>query len=247
MNQDYNESGGLLGGKGFYIALMLCVSVIALSAWMIVSGNRDSEAEEISVTVTPALQYEVLGREDAVESTPIILPEIPQVAEIFEPAPSEEVVEEVVAPVEQPAVQAVSALPKSYVWPVIGEVSMEYSMDALVYNETMGDWRTHDGMDIAAQAGEYVRAAAQGTVTDVYEDMLYGTTVVIDHGAGLVSYYANLQAQPVVKQGDEVLAGDVIGAVGETALCESTQTPHLHFAMSLKDESVDPKEYMPVL
>ena len=61
MNQDYNESGGLLGGKGFYIALMLCVSVIALSAWMIVSGNRDSEAEEISVTVTPALQYEVLG------------------------------------------------------------------------------------------------------------------------------------------------------------------------------------------
>ena len=247
MNQDYNESGGLLGGKGFYIALMLCVSVIALSAWMIVSGNRDSEAEQISVTVTPALRYEVLGREDAAESTPIILPEIPQVAEIFEPVPSEEVVEEVTAPVEQPAVQAVSALPKSYVWPVIGEVSMEYSMDALVYNETMGDWRTHDGMDIIARAGEYVRAAAQGTVTDVYEDVLYGTTVVIDHGAGLVSYYANLQAQPVVKVGDSLLAGDVIGAVGETALCESAQQPHLHFAMSLDDESVDPKEYMPVL
>ena len=247
MNQDYNESGGLLGGKGFYIALMLCVSVIALSAWMIVSGNRDSEVEQISVTVTPALRYEVLGREDAAESTPIILPEIPQVAEIFEPVPSEEVVEEVTAPVEQPAVQAVSALPKSYVWPVIGEVSMEYSMDALVYNETMGDWRTHDGMDIIARAGEYVRAAAQGTVTDVYEDVLYGTTVVIDHGAGLVSYYANLQAQPVVKVGDTLLAGDVIGAVGETALCESAQQPHLHFAMSLGDESVDPKEYMPVL
>lgn len=247
MNQDYNESGGLLGGKGFYIALMLCVSVIALSAWMIVSGNRDSEVEQISVTVTPALRYEVLGREDAAESTPIILPEIPQVAEIFEPVPSEEVVEEVTAPVEQPAVQAVSALPKSYVWPVIGEVSMEYSMDALVYNETMGDWRTHDGMDIIARAGEYVRAAAQGTVTDVYEDVLYGTTVVIDHGAGLVSYYANLQAQPVVKVGDSLLAGDVIGAVGETALCESAQQPHLHFAMSLGDESVDPKEYMPVL
>ena len=124
---------------------------------------------------------------------------------------------------------------------------MEYSMDALVYNETMGDWRTHDGMDIAAQAGEYVRAAAQGTVTDVYEDVLYGTTVVIDHGAGLVSYYANLQAQPVVKPGDALLAGDVIGSVGETALCESAQQPHLHFAMSLHDASVDPKEYMPVL
>ena len=248
MNQEYHESGGLLGGKGFYIALMLCVSVIALSAWMIVSGGReDSEPEQLSVTATPALKYEVSDFESLVQTTPVVQPEIPDVQEIFEPVPSQEPVEEVTAPVEQPEVQAVSAVPKSYVWPVIGEVSMEYSMDALVYNETMGDWRTHDGMDIAAQAGEYVRAAAQGTVTDVYEDVLYGTTVVIDHGAGLVSYYANLQAQPVVKQGDEVLAGDVIGAVGETALCESTQTPHLHFAMSLKDESVDPKEYMPVL
>ena len=247
MNRDYNESDGLLGGKGFYIALMLCVSVIALSAWMIVSGNRTGEVEEISVTATPQLQYEVLNREDAVQTTPVIEYEIVEVEEIFEPTPSEAPVEEVTAPVEQPAVQAVSALPKSYVWPVIGTVSMEYSMDALVYNQTMGDWRTHDGVDIAAQAGEYVRAAAQGTVTDVFEDVLYGTTVVIDHGAGLVSYYANLQAQPVVKQGDEVLAGDVIGAVGETALCESAQQPHLHFAMSLDDESVDPKAYMPVL
>ena len=247
MNRDYNESDGLLGGKGFYIALMLCVSVIALSAWMIVSGNQDSEVEQISVTATPRLQYEVLGREDAVQSTPVIEYEMDAVEEIFEPAPTEEPVEEVTAPVEQPAVQEVSALPKSYVWPVIGTVSMEYSMDALVYNQTMGDWRTHDGMDIAAQVGEYVRAAAQGTVTDVYEDVLYGTTVVIDHGAGLVSYYANLQAQPVVKQGDEVLAGDVIGGVGETALCESAQQAHLHFAMSLHDESVDPKDYMPVL
>ena len=247
MNRDYNESGGLLGGKGFYIALMLCVSVIALSAWMIVSGNRDSNVEQISVTATPALQYEVLGREGLTESTPIILPEIPPLAEIFEPAPSEEAVEEVIASVEQPVAEPVSAVPKSYVWPVIGDVSMEYSMDALVYNETMGDWRTHDGVDIIAQAGEYVRAAAQGTVTDVYEDVLYGTTVVIDHGAGLVSYYANLQAQPVVRIGDVLLAGDVIGSVGETALCESAQLPHLHFAMSLGDESVDPKAYMPVL
>ena len=248
MNDEYNESGGLLGGKGFYIALMLCVSVIALSAWMIVSGDDEEEEASADVTATPFVQYEVYGRETNPVPTEVILPEIPDVAEIFEPVPTQTPTEAVIAPVPTEQVtETVSLNKRSYVWPVIGEQGMGYSMDALVYNKTMGDWRTHDGIDIAAQAGEYVRAACQGTVTEVYEDVLYGTTVVIDHGEGLVSYYACLQAQPSVKVGSEVLAGDVIGAVGTTALCESAEPAHLHFAMSLNDESVDPAEYLPKL
>lgn len=248
MNEEYNENGGLLGGKGFYIALMLCVSIIALSAWMIVNNSgEDEEVEQVSVTNTPDLQYEVSDWDIDPMPTEIILPEIPEVAEIFEPAPTEEPVAEVVAQVTPVPTQPVDLSRQSYVWPVIGEVKPGYSMDALVYNETMGDWRTHDGVDITAQAGEYVRAASDGTVAEVYEDVLYGTTIIIEHGAGLVSYYANLQAEPVVKAGDEVLAGDVIGAVGDTALCETAQPAHLHFAMSLNSESIDPATYLPKL
>lgn len=248
MNEEYNENGGLLGGKGFYIALMLCVSVIALSAWMIVNNSgEDEDAEQVSVTNTPELQYEVSDWDVEPMPTEVILPEIPDVAEIFEPVPTEEPVTAVIADVTPAPTAPVDLSKRSYVWPVIGQVEMAYSMDALVYNETMGDWRTHDGVDISAQAGEYVRAASDGTVAEVYEDVLYGTTVVIEHGAGLVSYYANLQAEPVVKAGDKVLAGDVIGAVGDTALCESAQSAHVHFAMSLNDESIDPAEYMPKL
>lgn len=248
MNEEYNESGGLLGGKGFYIALMLCVSVIALSAWMIVNNGRDEdEAEQVSVTSTPYLHYEVSQWEDEPAPTEVILQEIPDVAEIFEPVTTEAPVTEVIAEVTPEVAETVNLSKMSYVWPVIGDVELDYSMDALVYNETMGDWRTHDGIDIAAPVGEYVRAAAQGTVVEVYEDVLYGTTVVMEHGGGLVSYYANLMAEPVVKVGDELLAGDVIGGVGDTALCETAQPPHLHFAMSLNDESVDPHDYMPKL
>ena len=248
MNEEYHESGGLLGGKGFYIALMLCVSVIALSAWMIVNNGREDEvAEQVSVTSTPNLNYEVSQWQDEPKPTEVILQEIPDVAEIFEPAPTEEPVTEVIAEVTPELTETVNLAAKSYVWPVIGTISPDYSMDALVYNETMGDWRTHDGIDIAAPAGEYVRAACAGTVVEVYEDVLYGTTVVMDHGGGLVSYYANLMAEPVVKAGDELLAGDVIGGVGDTALCETAQPPHLHFAMSLNDESIDPHDYMPAL
>lgn len=248
MNEEYNESGGLLGGKGFYIALMLCVSIIALSAWMIVNNSgEEEEAEQVSVTNTPFVQYEVYDWDTEPVPTEVIVPEVPDVAEVIEPVPEVEPVTEVVAEVTPAVTESVNLDARSYVWPVIGEVEMEYSMDALIYNETMGDWRTHDGVDIAAQAGEYVRAASQGTVAEVYEDVLYGTTIVIEHGAGLVSYYANLQAEPVVKAGDEVLAGDVIGAVGDTALCETAQPAHLHFAMSLNDKSIDPAEYLPAL
>lgn len=249
MNDEYNESESFLGGKGFYIALMLCVSIIAVSAWMLVTGRSDEDVEAAAdTTVTPYVHQQVIEWEEP-KPTPaeVIVPKVPEVTPVIEPEPVDEPVQEVYVPVEEGTVPTVNIDALSYVWPVIGEIALPYSMDALVFNTTMGDWRTHDGIDIVAQAGEYVRAAAAGTVAEVYEDQLYGTTVVIDHGAGLVSYYANMQAQPVVRQGDHVLAGDTIGAVGETALCETAQPPHLHFAMSLDNESVDPAEYLPEL
>lgn len=251
MNDEYNESGGFLGGKGFYIALMLCVSIIVVSAWMLVNNSGEEEADALAeATVTPYVHQEVIEwKTPRPQTTPVTVvePDVPDVVEVIEPQPTQEPVQEVYVPVEDETAQTVNIEELSYVWPVIGEVELPYSMDRLVFHETMDDWRTHDGIDIAAQAGEYVRAAAAGTVTEVYDDVLYGTTVVIDHGAGLVSYYANLQAVPVVRVGDSVLAGDTIGAVGQTAICESAQPPHLHFAMSLNDESVDPAAYMPVL
>ena len=248
MNREYNETGGLLSGKGFYIALMLCVSVIALSAWMIVNNGRKEEAaEQAAVTATPYVQFEVSQWNIDPVPTAVITEEIPEVVEIFEPAATEEPAAQVSAEVMPEVTETLSLDRRSYVWPIIGDIAAAYSMDALSYNETMGDWRTHDGIDIAAPVGEYVRAASQGTVVEIYEDVLYGTTVVMDHGSGLVSYYANLMAEPVVEVGDELLAGDVIGAVGKTALCESIMEPHLHFAMSLNDVSIDPHTYMPKL
>lgn len=245
MNEDYNESGGFLGGKGFYIALMLCVSVIALSAWMIVNGPEEQPEEQAAVT--PAIEREqvISGAMDPVV-TPVLEAEVPQLAEVTESVEAHPVQE--TAESTEPVVAVVSeSVQPSYVWPLVGETDLPYSMDRLVYHETMGDWRVHDGIDIMGHEGEYIRAACNGTVTDVYSDDLYGTTVVIDHGEGLVSYYANLQEVPTVKTGDYVFGGDIIGAVGTSALCESAAEPHLHFAMSLNGQSVDPAAYLPTL
>ncbi len=132
-----------------------------------------------------------------------------------------------------------------FIWPVSGEVLTPHSPAALLYDKTMGDWRTHAGVDIASSLGTKVLSCANGTVTEVREDARYGTTVVIDHGAGVVSAYANLAGTPTVSVGDAVAMGSVIGSVGSTALYETGVDPHLHFTLTVNGESADPLEYLP--
>jgi murein DD-endopeptidase MepM/ murein hydrolase activator NlpD len=104
----------------------------------------------------------------------------------------------------------------------------------------MEDYRVHDGIDIAANQGTPVKACADGVVTDISVDDMLGQTVTITHGGGLVSVYADLTTGITVKKGQTVEAGDVIGAVGQTAKCEIALVPHLHFAMLKNNQSVDP-------
>lgn len=117
-------------------------------------------------------------------------------------------------------------------------------MDALAYNATTQDWRTHEGMDIAAAAGTEVSAAQAGTVSAVYDDDAYGTTVVIDHGNGYESHYASLNTETAVAVGDVVEAGDVLGTVGDTATVELAQESHLHFAVYQDGQPVNPEQFL---
>ena len=130
--------------------------------------------------------------------------------------------------------------------PVTGEQVMEYAMDCLTYNPTTRDWRTHDGVDIAAEAGTIVSAAADGTVYTVYDDDTMGVTVVIRHEDGYTSSYACLADQVAVKPGDTVTMGQAIGAVGQTALMESAIGHHLHFSVTLNDESISPADFLSI-
>ena len=144
-------------------------------------------------------------------------------------------------PVEDVPVAAQA--PKLIVEPLRGEVLTAFSMEELIYSPTMGDWRTHDGIDIAAKAGTTVLAASSGTVRSVTDDALMGTTVVLEHEGSYETTYANLQHKPTVETGDSVSAGQIIGAVGTTAAAESG-APHLHFAVSRDGKAVDPRAYL---
>ena len=130
-----------------------------------------------------------------------------------------------------------------FIRPVNGKVIEEFSDNNLIYNEALRDWRTHNGVDLEAESGTQVVAAANGVIENVFDSNM-GMCVLIDHQNGYKTVYANLDDNIVVKKGDEVAEGDVIGIVGSTALGDATDLPHLHFEITKDGNNVNPTEYI---
>jgi len=123
-------------------------------------------------------------------------------------------------------------------------VTNPYSMDKLIYSVTLDQYMTHCGMDIEAPEDTQVLAAAEGTVTAVYEDDRYGTSVEITHPNDMVTVYSNLSTAEMVEVGDVVTSGQIIGGVGSTGLFESLEPAHLHFEMLKGGVYVNPADYI---
>lgn len=233
-----NKSGGrsekFFAGKGFYIVLALCVIVIGASVWSIVS-NENKAGSSLDPGITLMNTPEPVSISPAPTVAPVIKSEPEPVIEEKQPVTENEITDTEIVWGEE----------SEWVWPAAGELERGYAMDKLGYDVTMADWRCHDGIDIAAAQGSIVRAMGDGSVASVTRDTLYGTTVTVDHGSGLRSVYANLADTPTVAMGDRVKAGDTIGSVGDTALCEIGEASHLHVSMSKDGVSLDPLEYLP--
>ena len=220
------------GGAGFYIALLLCVVATGAVGYFVLFGG-EKPADDIPPAVT-----DVTAPDDSVT---VEIPSL-DMEETEDPAPTAEVLQP--QPVAEPEPEPVEEVVQ-VMWPLKGETVSAFSVDALQYSETLGDWRTHDGIDIAAVAGTQVVAAAAGTVMLAGEDSRLGLTVMVLQDDGYEVTYAGLQEELSVAEGDRVTAGQEIGMVGNTTLTESALGAHLHFAVSLDGEAVDPAEYLP--
>ena len=210
-----------ISAKGYYIALILCAVAIGVSGYLY---YRHQNNEKQNLETPPVQQADATQSQD-VEALATEPTTKPAVSEDTTPT----------APAKRKFKTAS---------PLEGETVSGYAMDCLSYNQTTRDWRTHDGVDIAAEAGTQVCAAADGEVYTVYKDDAYGMTVVIRHEDGYVTKYASLGDDVTVKAGDKVSCGQVIGCVGSSALMESAIGDHVHFAVSCNDVTVDPAEFL---
>ncbi len=210
--------------SGFYIALCSCAVIVAIAGYASrISLTEDNSENNLAKTIeTPAPQEnapeEILATQEPIpESTP---------ASDTPVSTNTEVEEEI-----------------HFTSPVSGKVIEEFSGDDLVYHEALKDWRAHSGVDFEAEIGEKVIACAAGIVESVFDSSL-GRCVIIDHQNGYKTMYANLNEDTQVKEGDKLASGDTIGTVGNTALGDSTDLPHLHFEMNVDGETVNPTEYL---
>ena len=221
---DKSKLQAMFGGKGFYIALAVCL-LAAGTIGYITLFSSDSPVKEpdpvIEIKPAPVTPAPAVPTKPVIQSEPIEVP-------VQEPAVIEEPVEllpEVISPLD-------------------GTTVTVFSTTELMYDETMADWRTHNGLDIQAAEGDAVKTAASGMVVSIKSDELMGTTVVIEHAGGYTTQYSCLQAEPPVTEGQQVAAGDIIGLVGSTAAAESSMGPHLHFSVAKDGVIIDPSEYI---
>ena len=255
-NRGKRQAASIFGGMGFYIALLVCVVAAGVVGYFALLKDgpkpQNDPVPSAAADPAPAQSVSVPDPEPAkpvIKDTPITV-EKPVVRPIAEPEkPDKEPVEadalynEDDAPVEEPApVQAVE--PMVIVPPLDGETAAVFSVNQLAYDATLGDWRTHDGIDIRAEAGTAVVSASAGVVLSVEEDGRMGTTIQVDHRNGYITTYASLQPETSVLTGDEIPAGAVLGAVGNTSLAEAGLGAHLHFSVEKDGELIDPAEFL---
>lgn len=134
-----------------------------------------------------------------------------------------------------------SAAPAS-AQPVSGRILATFSGDELVYNETLGDWRTHNGVDYACKEDEDVFAPVAGTVTRVGTDGNWGPVVELEDSQGRTWRLCGV-GDAEVKEGDRVTAGQKLGEA-ETIACESAEGDHIHLEVLEGENYLNPAKLL---
>lgn len=123
------------------------------------------------------------------------------------------------------------------VTPVFGRITSGFGYRD---HPTIGRYAAHGGVDIGADAGAAVACFADGTVEMTGENGDFGKFIQIDHGNGVVTFYAHCR-KLCVKQGERVTVGQKIAEVGATGKATG---PHLHFEIWLNGTRLDPLHYI---
>lgn len=125
------------------------------------------------------------------------------------------------------------------VWPVVGNVLINYSMDKTVYFPTLDQYKYNPAIVIAANEGDMITAAAAGKVTSVFEDPQIGQAVTMDLGNGYEITYGQLK-EILVSEGSYVSMGDMIASVAAPTKYYSIEGTNVYFKLTKDGNPVNP-------
>lgn len=159
----------------------------------------------------------------------------------IEPEPQQQESE---APTEQiPQEELTFSRDEHLIWPIDGNVILNYSMDQTVYFATLDQYKYNPALVISGELGEPVLAAADGKVKSLNSDARTGNMIVMDIGNGYELVYGQLQEVRVV-EGEKIKQGDVIAYIEEPTKYYTVEGPNLYFQMLKDGNPENPLEYM---
>lgn len=239
-------------GKGFYLSLTMSLALVGSAIWIGMNKSIDRVIDEnMDIIKNSSRSNTIKTVDNIVSNVPISKQESAHSLgeeeqnidednqddqkedEMGEGEMTEEENQESEIPEKE---EDISIL---FMPPLVGKIINKFSNYELVKNQTLSDWRTHNGIDIAASQGTPVKSIADGEVIKIYSTSLMGTCIDIEHPGNINSIYCGLNKNVNVKEGDKIEAGSVIGSVGK-AVGEAELAPHLHLELKKDGVKIDP-------
>lgn len=234
MSEEFNNQPSLIErlknlkvNRAAVVSACVLVAAVVIVCAVAISNNRSKDKAGVDGTRPPVSTEEI--KKPETEPSTEKAPETDKPTVDNTPTPS--------TPVDD-------SLP-SFVLPVSGSLMKKHDAANQVYSNTMNDYRVHLGVDILTDESASVYAAADGKIERIWEDVRMGHCIAIKHSGDCYTIYKNLaKTLPEgIAEGVSVRSGQLIASVGESAMIEIAEEPHLHFEMTVKDLSVDPLEY----
>lgn len=234
-----NTKSILKKASPFYIVLIVCICLTATVSYF-------SVKHKIKGIVNPDTSSKTSSASEFTLPVGDVLTGIPD--ERYTDAPSsEETSDQNPADTEEPTATAEPEIVRAanFVLPVeAAPLGKGFSNGQMVQSKTMGDWRTHNGTDFNASVGSPVKAVNNGVVKSVYDDVLWGTVVEVDHGEGLIVKYCGLGKGSTVSAGEKIKINDKVGNIGNIP-AEAADDIHLHIEMLKDGAYIDPMSIFP--
>ena len=227
--------------KGAAVGLVICFVAMIAIVGAITFSNYERKAEgELAKTEE---KNQVAQKEEKEEESQVTQGDQIEAELVEKP----EVVIEETPIVQAPVTQKTYSFSKEdmLIWPIDGNVLLNYSMDETVYFSTLDQYKYNPALIIAGNVGQEVKSAEDGKVTAIKTDNQTGVTVTVSLGDGYKAVYGQL-GEVCVTQGENITEGDIIGYLGEPTKYYSVEGCNLYFQLLKDGEPVNPLEYLDV-